>query len=588
MHSDTNNRLQAPSIKRRSCSSLRTQSEPAALIQRLYAARGYDPSDISALGQIPSYKGLAGSEEAARLIADAIEANAHIRIVGDYDVDGATSTALVHEALGMLGASRVSHLVPNRVTQGYGLTPSLAEKAAAEGAELLITVDNGVSAHDGVKAARDAGMKIVVTDHHAPGATLPDADAIINPAIPGQDFPSTSLAGVGVAFYVMAAVRAELDSRGAFGQLDKPNLSSLLDLVALGTVADVVRLDALNRVLVAAGLRRMRHGLTRVGIQELVTVANRDLCHLVASDLAFSIAPRLNAAGRLDDMSVGIECLLTRDVMNAQLLARTLDSINKDRREKEQSMREKAVESVDALIQDLDNGAIPAGLCVFESSWHEGIVGLVAGKLKEKYHRPTVAFAPGADGMLKGSARSIEGIHVRDVLAGIEARCPGLLPRFGGHAMAAGMSIDARRLDEFRALWSETLEEHADPACFDQEIVTDGELSTEELCMASAHAIEGAGPWGQGFPEPLFDGMFEVVSSNVIGQDGNHLRLRLRDPRDGRTLPAVAFNHAQLGMADRPKRDGVRFVYRLAVNRYRGDENLQLVVEGYDLALSCN
>ncbi|OBS08979.1 single-stranded-DNA-specific exonuclease RecJ [Acidihalobacter prosperus] len=563
-----------------------TASENLPLIERLFCARGVSGIEASGLSDIPPFDTLHGIHDAATLIADAIETGRHIRIIGDYDVDGATSTALVYRALALLGAKRVSFAVPNRITQGYGLSPALVQDAARDEARLLITVDNGISAFEGVDTARYLGLQVVITDHHLPGERLPNADAIVNPAIPGQDFPSRSLAGVGVAFYVMAAARAELDSRGAFAGRDKPSLSSLLDLVALGTVADVVKLDSLNRTLVRAGLRRIRHGMTATGLRALVDVAGRDITHLSETDLAFGVAPRLNAAGRLDDMTLGIECLLATDTEQARCLAGLLDITNQRRREIEQTMRAEALAECENLLDSLNNETPPPGLCVFQNDWHEGVVGLVAGKLKERFHRPAVAFAPGADGMLKGSARSIPGIHIRDVLADIESRSPGLLPKFGGHAMAAGLSIDAERLDTFRPLWETAIAERADPHAFEPVILTDGELAPDDLSLASAIDIEAAGPWGQGFPEPLFDGEFTVTGARIIGKEGNHLRLDLLDPRSGKIFPSVAFNHADIGLDDDPRGQSARFVYRLSANRFRGDVSLQLMVEAYDLPVA--
>ncbi|APZ43460.1 single-stranded-DNA-specific exonuclease RecJ [Acidihalobacter ferrooxydans] len=575
-----------PLLRRRPIRAAHLPDSVPPLLQRIYAARGVTSADGLArdLGALADYRPLGGIEAAVELLERALRERWHITLVGDYDADGATSTALAVEVLRACGAATVDYLVPNRFTQGYGLSAELVGQARARGAQLLITVDNGVAAHAGVRAAQAAGMAVLVTDHHLPGATLPPADAMVNPNLATDGFPSKALAGVGVIFYVLSALRARLRVAGWFAErgLAEPKLAELLDLVAVGTVADVVALDGNNRILVEQGLRRIRAGRARPGLRALLRVAGRDPARLVATDLGFAIGPRLNAAGRLDDMALGIECLLARDEARALELAQRLDALNRERRELEQGMREQAMASVEAALARLGGTALPDGLCLFDPQWHEGVVGLVAGRLKERFHRPAAVFAPGEDGQLKGSVRSVPGVHVRDVLADIAARQPDLVRRFGGHAMAAGLTLDPARLDAFADEFAATVTRYADAEALQPVLWSDGELAPDELDLNSAEMLRAGGPWGQGFPEPLFDGVFAVHSAREVGQ--GHLKLVLRDPRVGTLHDAIAFNYAELGLA--PDAGEARFAFRLDVNDYRGERRAQLLVQGYDLALA--
>lgn len=581
------NQPQKPLIRRRPVTGKVSESAvPDPLLRRLYETRGVENDasvDLDSLSTLPSYEGLFGVQTAAQILADAIAAQVHIRIIGDYDVDGCTSTVVMYEALVLMGAKNVSFAVPNRVKQGYGLSPGLADEAAEEGVRVLVTVDNGIAAHAGVARAKELGMDVVVTDHHLPGDTLPDADALVDPVLAHQDFPSKTLAGVGVAFFVMLALRAELRQRGHFESHPEPNMAPLLDVVALGTVADVVQLDYVNRLLVEQGMRRIRTGRMRPGIAALLEVAGRDPKRLVASDFGFALGPRINAAGRLEDMTVGIECLLSKDPAYAMQIAKHLDEVNKSRRELEQTMREQATVQVDAAMAKVGDGDLPAALCLYDEHWHEGVVGLVAGRIKERFHRPTVAFAPGEDGNLKGSCRSIPGVHIRDVLADIAAHRPQMLSKFGGHAMAAGLSIEHQYLDEFSGLFAEAVARRAQPGAFEPVLMTDGELYPDEISLDCADDIRLGGPWGQGFPEPLFDGVFEVVDARVVGDA--HMKMTLRDPRGGDDISAIAFRYAEMGVPDDPMGQVVRIAYKMDANLFRGWETLQFIVEGYDLAI---
>lgn len=576
-----------PVLRRRPVASHALPDDVSPLLQRIYAARGITCADdlVRELGGLADYRPLGGVEAAVELLQRALREQWRIVLVGDYDADGATSTALAIEALRACGARHVDYLVPNRFTQGYGLSQALVVEASAREAQLLITVDNGVAAHSGVQAAREAGIAVLVTDHHLPGETLPPADAMVNPNLPEDGFPSKALAGVGVIFYVMLALRARLREVGWFeaAGVAVPNFAELLDLVAVGTVADVVALDANNRILVEQGLRRIRAGRARPGLRALLRVAGRDPSRIVASDLGFAVGPRLNAAGRLQDMALGIECLLAADEGRALELAQRLDALNRERRELEQGMREQAMATVEEAFARMDGAAVPDGLCLFDPEWHEGVVGLVAGRLKERFHRPAAVFARGGDGMLKGSVRSVPGIHIRDVLADIAARHPDLLPRFGGHAMAAGLSLEAARLEEFAGLFAAAVSSHADAEALQPVLWSDGELKPGEFGLDFAEALRAGGPWGQGFPEPLFDGVFAVQAAREVGQ--GHLKLRLRDPRDGAVHDAIAFNYAELGMEPDGGAGEARFAFRLDVNEYRGERRPQLMVQGYGLEL---
>jgi single-stranded-DNA-specific exonuclease len=539
------------------------------VLRRVYAARGIraDADLPLELRCLLAPEGLLGIDAAAALLADAIAAGRRIVIAGDYDADGATATALAVLGLRALGAAGVDYVVPNRFTMGYGLSPALVELARAKGAELLVTVDNGIASLAGVAAAQAAGLPVLVTDHHLAGQELPMAAAIVNPNQPGCGFASKHLAGVGVMFYVLLALRARLRAAGRFAGRAEPNLAELLDLVALGTVADVVRLDHNNRILVAQGLRRIQAGRARPGLLALLGAAGRDPAYVNSGDLGFVLGPRLNAAGRLEDMALGIECLLAATSEVAQPLAAQLDALNRERRDIEAQMRDEALELV------ADNAAVGVGL--FDPAWHEGVVGLVASRVKERLHRPVIAFARAAeDGLLKGSGRSIAGLHLRDALAEVDTRHPGLILRFGGHAMAAGLSLPEAALETFRAAFDQVCQAHLDAEDLEQVLETDGELAAGELQLDTAHLLEQGGPWGQGFPEPRFEGAFQVAELRRLGADGRHIKYRLRLP-DGGLVEALDFNGAERAVEG----GTVRLVYHLGVNRYRGLESLEMRIE---------
>lgn len=544
------------------------------LLRRLYAARSVRSAqelELTLDKMIP-VRQLGGVEAAAELLLHHHERRSRIVVVGDFDADGATSTALVVRHLTRLGFADVDFLVPNRFQYGYGLTPEIVRLAAARQPALIVTVDNGISSHAGVAEANALGIETLVTDHHLPPATLPDAAAIVNPNAPGDDFPSKALAGVGVAFYLMAALTRLMEARGLLAQ--PCPVTDLLDLVALGTVADLVPLDRNNRVLVQQGLRRIRAGRCRPGIRALLEASNRTPAGIVAADLGFQVGPRLNAAGRLDDMSIGIRCLLTDDLDEARLLAGRLTRLNHDRRELESQMQQDAMM---ALAEMNDAESLPLGVCLYDDSWHQGVVGLVASRVKDRVHRPVVALARGDGASLKGSARSVEGVHIRDVLDAVASRHPGLIEKFGGHAMAAGLTLPAARLDEFRSAFDAEVHRWMTPEDATGTLFSDGELRAAELTIEVAHLLRESGPWGQAFPEPLFDGCFEVHSSRVLGE--RHLKMAVRC-QQGPLCDAIAFRHFDHDDAPEvtaPSR--VELAYRLDINRYNGTENVQLIVE---------
>lgn len=555
-------------IRRRAVGSLLDVKTLHPVLQRVYAARGVSQSeelDLSLERMLP-VGSLEGVEAAARLLAEHREAG-RVLVVGDFDADGATSSALVVRALRSMRFAQVDFLVPNRFRFGYGLTPEIVALAAQSKPSLIVTVDNGVSSIEGVAAARALGIAVLVTDHHLPGAVLPRADVMVNPNLGGATFASRALAGVGVAFYVMAALARVLGDT-EFRPAD------LLDLVALGTVADVVTLDHNNRVLVAQGLRRIRAGRCVPGIRALLEAAGRRIEQISAADLGFAVAPRLNAAGRLTDMSIGIACLLADDVTVATRLAGELSRLNEERREIEQRMQLEAVDIAAGMRVD-GAGSEAVGLCLFDETWHQGVVGLVAGRIKDRLHRPVVAFARGEDGVLRGSARSIAGVHIRDALDSIAAQHPGLLVKFGGHAMAAGMTLLESDLERFRAAFAAEIAARADAETLTGVVHSDGELLDTDLSVDMARVLRGGGPWGQGFPEPVFDGEFRVVDSRIVGS--RHLKLQLR-AGDARAIDAIAFGYiggAQEDVAMGPGQR-VRVAYRLEVNEYRGVESVQL------------
>ncbi|MCF6255811.1 MAG: single-stranded-DNA-specific exonuclease RecJ [Gammaproteobacteria bacterium] len=525
---------------------------------------------------------LKGVESAAELLAGAVMSQQRILIVGDFDCDGATSSALAVRALRMLGATQVDYLVPNRFEYGYGLTPEIVAVAAERNPDfipdLIVTVDNGISSIDGVAAANERGIRVLVTDHHLQGNELPAAAAIVNPNQQGDEFPSKNLAGVGVIFYVMLAVRAELRKQGVFGNESGPNLAELLDLVALGTVADVVPLDHNNRILVGQGLARIRAGKCSAGISALISVAKRNPSTLAAPDLGFALGPRLNAAGRLDDMSLGIELLLTDDPTRATELAQRLDGLNHERRQIESEMKAEAMLILDEMELDVSTGKneeLPTGLCLFEPHWHQGVIGILASRIKDRLHRPVIIFAQADDGSLKGSARSVPGLHVRDALDAVATRHPGLLSKFGGHAMAAGLSLAAEDFDRFQEAFDGEVRRHLDAEDLRREILSDGELSDNELNLELAETLRAGGPWGQAFPEPLFDGVFELVSRRIVGE--KHLKLVLRPAGSQQVIDAIAFNTVDDDWPVDVKQ--VELAYRLDINEFNGRRSAQLMVE---------
>ncbi|MBN8285430.1 single-stranded-DNA-specific exonuclease RecJ [Zoogloea sp.] len=539
------------------------------LLARIYAARGIDNRDqldYSLKALLPPAQ-LKGVREAAQILADAIEAGARMVIVADYDCDGATACAVGIRALRAFGAE-VGYLVPNRFEYGYGLTPAIVELAAGMAPDLLITVDNGIASVEGVAAAREHGIATVITDHHLPGDTLPEADVIVNPNQPGCPFPSKALAGVGVMFYTMLGLRAELRERGAFEGRAEPNLADLLDLVALGTVADVVKLDHNNRILVSQGLQRMRADRMQPGIRALFAAAGRDAARATTFDMGFALGPRLNAAGRLADMSLGIECLITDDVGRALNIAQELDKLNRERRAIEANMQEGAMAELDAI----DPGA-RSSLVLFEAEWHQGVIGILAGRIKEKFHRPTIAFARGNAGELKGSGRSIPGLHLRDALDLVTKREPDLILKFGGHAMAAGLSIREDDLGRFENTFEDVVQGLIDPADLTRSLETDGPLEDSLYNLETARLLERE-IWGQGFAAPVFDDTFRVENQRILKD--KHLKLQLR--KGNTRIDAIQFNRAE------PAGPSIHAAFRLAVNEYNGVASIQLMLEHFDTA----
>ena len=547
-------------------------------LKQIYADRGVEDSaqlNRSAKALL-HYNQLQGVEKAVSLLAQAIASNQKIIIVGDFDADGATSTALSMMSLGMMGSTNHDYLVPNRFDFGYGLSPEIVEVAAQQQAEVIMTVDNGIACFAGVEKAKSLGITVIVTDHHLAAESLPIADAIVNPNQPGCGFLSKNLAGVGVAFYLMLALRAELKSNGWLEQqgLPVPNLADLLDVVALGTVADVVPLDENNRILVHQGLQRIRSDKCRPGIQAIIEVAGKERSRLVASDLGFVVGPRLNAAGRLDDMSFGIECLITDDHARARQIAVQLDSLNRERREIEGSMQQEAVKALDGLNLEASN--LPYGLVLYQADYHQGVIGILAGRIKDKYYRPTIAFAHQDDDILKGSARSIPGLHIRDLLEEINSRYPDIISKFGGHAMAAGLSLPLKNLSAFEQVFHQIAEENLKGKPLAGELISDGELHAEDLTLAFAQCLKEAGPWGQGFPEPLFDGEFQLMDQRLVGS--KHLKMMVKH-ESGVLIDAIAFN-VDLDQWPNSQCRHVNLAYKLDINEFRGRTSLQLMVEG--------
>ncbi len=553
------------------------------VLRRVYGARGLRRPEEMELGldKLLPVGSLGGIPAAVERLAHCHRAGERVLVVGDFDADGATSTALVVRQLRRLGFREPGFLVPDRFRFGYGLTPEIVRVAADLRPDLIVTVDNGVSSVEGVAEARRHGIEVLVTDHHLPGAVLPEAVAIVNPNLDGEPFASKALAGVGVAFYVMAALTRALREQGVLTDPAAAQPADLLDLVALGTVADVVPLDFNNRILVAQGLRRIRAGRCVPGLAALLELAGRRLDTVVAQDLGFQVGPRLNAAGRLEDMTLGIDCLLAADHGEARALAARLGELNAQRREIEARMQDEALAQVDALVESM-SGALPAGLCLYDAGWHQGVIGLVASRVKERLHRPVIAFAPADSGWIKGSARSVPGLHVRDVLDAVAAHHPGLLEKFGGHAMAAGVTLRADRREEFGAAFAKEVARAAGDDVLSGDLHTDGPLAPGEFSFETAVALREGGPWGAGFAEPAFDGRFGVLGTRVVA--GRHLKLKLRAP-SGEMAEAIAFRYLDDPRAPALQpQDTIDLVYRAALDEYGGARRLQLVSEWLVLA----
>lgn len=548
------------------------------ILQRVYAHRGI--TDLAQLERKASnlldYRALSGVESALSLLYSTLENQGRITIVGDFDADGATSTALAIRALKKMGYVNLNYIVPNRFENGYGLTPLVVEEAYKRGADLIVTVDNGISSHEGVEEAHRLGIKVIVTDHHLPGEVLPNADAIINPNLVGCQFASKSLAGVGVTFYLMSALRAKLRQEGWFAQqgISEPNLAEYLDLVALGTVADVVPLDTNNRILVHQGLNRVRAGRCCAGIKALIEVSKRECSRLVANDFGFALGPRLNAAGRLDDMSVSIELLLTDDMAYARELANELDGLNQARREIEAGMQQEA----SVLFNQIEYGdnQLPNGLAIYHPEWHQGVVGILASRIKEQYHRPVIAFAPAGDGTLKGSGRSVQGVHMRDALERLNTLQPGLMQKFGGHAMAAGLSLEETKFALFKHHFELLMGELIKPEQLAGVVWSDGELARSEFTLETAELLRESGPWGQSFPEPVFDGHFQLLQQRLVGE--RHLKLMLEPVNGGPMLDAIMFNIDVRRWPDNSVKRA-KIAFKLDVNEFRGQKSVQLMVE---------
>lgn len=548
------------------------------LLDRLYRARRIQNTKEldRTLKSMLNPNQLYGIDQAVNLLVEAYQQQQKIVIVGDFDADGATSTALSVLALRQLGFSDVDYLVPNRFEQGYGLSIPVAEMAIEKGVQLLMTVDNGVSSFEGIAFLKEKGIRVLVTDHHLPPETLPPADAIVNPNLSQCHFPSKSLAGVGVAFYLMLAVRAKFRELGIFTAETQPNFTDLLDLVALGTVADVVPLDQNNRILAYQGLMRIRARRCRPGIIALAEVANRNVEQFTSSDLGFCIGPRLNAAGRLDNMSIGVELLLANEMSKARELALDLDQLNQMRKEIESGMKLEAIkicQNLTALFKEL-----PYGITLYQPDWHQGVLGIVSSRVKDQYHRPVIAFTQDSEGILKGSARSIEGLHMRDVLERIHSQHPNIILKFGGHAMAAGLSIREEYFADFQHLFNQTIADWLDEEHLQGVIWTDGELNSNEFNLETAELIKSVGTWGQGFPEPCFDGEFKILDQRAIGQNKNHLKMLLEPKQGGVLLDAIAFNINTRLYPDLSIKQA-RLAYKLDINEFRGNRSLQLLVD---------
>lgn len=551
------------------------------VLRRIYVARGIQSNEELErnLQQLLPFEDLLGIDQATVCLADAIAQQQKIMIIGDFDADGATSSALAVSALKTFGAHNVKYLVPNRFEYGYGLTPEIVAVAQQSSPDVIVTVDNGIASHAGVTAAKNAGIKVVITDHHLPAETLPAADAIVNPQQPGDKFASKNLAGVGVFFYVMLALRAKLRTRNWFAlqNIPEPNMAQFLDLVALGTVADLVALDRNNRIMVHHGLQRIRAGRARIGIQAMLAVAGRQAEKLIAADLGFAIGPRLNAAGRLTDMSLGIECLLCEDGNRARELAVQLNSLNEERRIIEQDMKQQAFAELEKIPQLQQSKNLPFGLCLFDDKWHQGVIGLLASRVKDRVHRPTIVFAPGnTTEEIKGSARSIPGLHIRDVLDAVATKHPELISKFGGHAMAAGLTLDRKNYTAFCKAFDAEVRLHISEEHLQAVLQSDGELHANDFCIELADQLRDAGPWGQAFPEPVFDGRFKLVQQHLVGS--KHLKLTLGLENSSQYFEAIAFN-VDLNRWPNHRAQQINAAYRLDINEYQGRRNLQLIIE---------
>lgn len=555
------------------------------VLKRIYATRGIiDEAQLDKqLQTLLPFNTLKGINEACIRLETALRKQQRILIVGDFDADGATSTSLAITALKAMGAHHVEYLVPNRFEFGYGLTPAIVEVANKWQPHLIITVDNGIASFEGVETANKLGIDVLITDHHLPAETIPNACAIVNPNQPGCAFPSKSIAGVGVIFYVMLALRRHLSNTQWFNELNipEPNMASFLDLVALGTVADVVGLDQNNRIMVNQGMARIRQGQCREGIKALIEISGRECSRLRESDLGFAIAPRLNAAGRLDDMSLGIECLITSDLQQARNFCTQLDELNQERKQIEMEMKEQAMHALDklAINPDKDNH-LPIALCIFDKTWHQGVIGILAGRMKDRYHRPVIAFAWVSDNELKGSARSVPDLNIRDVLAAIDKDHPGLITKFGGHAMAAGLSLKPDSLAAFRDALVAEVNKHLELSQCEGVLLTDGPLQSEEFTLETAQLIQQAGPWGQQFAEPVFDNVFEILDQRLVGK--NHLKLTLAVSKEGLQVDAIAFN---VDLKSWPNHR-VRYIhaaFKLDINFFMGRTRLQLLIQAMNI-----
>ncbi len=564
-------------VRRPHCEDGHLPSDLHPKIKQIYASRGIQKSDelSRTTSSLAHYEQLKGVGAAVEILSVAIREKRSIVIVGDFDADGATSTALCMLALQQLGSVNHDFLVPNRFDFGYGLSPEIVHVAHEQGADLIVTVDNGISCIAGVSLAKTLGIDVVITDHHLPSETLPAADAIVNPNQPGCEFVSKNLAGVGVAFYLMLALKTYLQRKGWFEdqKIAVPNLAKLLDIVAVGTVADVVSLDANNRILVHQGIQRIRSSQCRPGINALIEVAGKSNKSLTASDLGFVLGPRLNAAGRLDDMTIGIQCLIATEQSIARELAVQLDSLNRERREIEASMQQEAIKTLEAI--ELNDDDMPEGLILFQADWHQGVIGILAGRIKERYFRPTIAFAHQDDLIIKGSARSIPGLHIRDLLEEINSRYPDIIEKFGGHAMAAGLSLKLDNLEVFKHAYEQVCKEWLAEHPLQGQVLSDGSLSKEEYTLDFAKQLKEAGPWGQGFAEPVFDDVFAIKDQRLVGQ--KHLKMMVEN-RAGMLIDAIAFN-VDLQQWPNSTAQRIRLAYKLDINEFRGRVSLQLMVE---------